>query len=56
MNRAMSVTDMLRMKKETYPFEGDWADAFGAPERGGVWFIWGRSGSGKTSFTIIGVR
>ena len=40
MNRAMSVTDMLRMKKETYPFEGDWADAFGAPERGGVWFIW----------------
>ena len=52
MNRAMSVTDMLRMKKETYPFEGEWADAFGAPERGGVWFIWGRSGSGKTSFTM----
>ena len=52
MNRAMSVIDMLRMKKETYPFEGVWADAFGSPERNGVWFIWGRSGSGKTSFTM----
>jgi hypothetical protein len=52
MNRAMSVTDMLRMKKETYPFDGVWAEAFGEPEKNGVWFIWGRSGSGKTSFTM----
>ena len=52
MSRAMSVTDMLRMKKETYPFDGVWAEAFGGPERNGVWFIWGRSGSGKTSFTM----
>lgn len=52
MSRAMSVTDMLRMKKETYLFEGEWAEAFGEPERCGVWFIWGRSGSGKTSFTM----
>ena len=52
MSRAMSVTDMLRMKKETYPLEGVWAEAFGEPERNGVWFIWGRSGSGKTSFTM----
>ena len=52
MNRAMSVIDMLRMKKETYPVEGVWADAFGSPERNGVLFIWGRSGSGKTSFTM----
>lgn len=52
MRRAMSVTDVLRMKKETYPFEGDWSAAFGEPERNGVWFIWGRSGSGKTSFTM----
>ena len=48
----MSVTDMLRMKKETYAFDGVWAEAFGEPERNGVWFIWGRSGSGKTSFTM----
>lgn len=52
MSRAMSVTDMMRMKKETYPLEGLWAEAFGEPERNGVWFIWGRSGSGKTSFTM----
>ncbi|MDY5632272.1 MAG: ATP-binding protein [Bacteroidaceae bacterium] len=52
MSRAMSVTDVLRMKRETYAFEGAWAEAFGSPERCGVWFIWGRSGSGKTSFTM----
>lgn len=52
MSRAMSITDMMRMKKETYPLEGLWAEAFGEPERNGVWFIWGRSGSGKTSFTM----
>lgn len=48
----MSVTDILRMKREVYPFGDDWAAAFGQPERNGVWFIWGRSGSGKTSFTM----
>lgn len=50
--RALSVTDVLRMKKETFKFEGTWADAFGEPERKGVWFVWGQSGSGKTTFVM----
>ena len=40
------------MKKKTIPFTGAWADAFGAPERTGVWFLWGHSGNGKTSFVM----
>ncbi|MDR0612377.1 MAG: hypothetical protein LBG45_02645 [Dysgonamonadaceae bacterium] len=40
------------MKKSVLPFEGKWADAFGQPERTGVWFVWGNSGNGKTSFVM----
>lgn len=52
MKRALSVKDILSMKKAVLPFEGKWADAFGAPERTGVWFVWGNSGNGKTSFIL----
>lgn len=40
------------MRKETIKFEGRWRDAFGEPERSGVWFVWGGSGNGKTSFVM----
>ena len=36
LHRALSVSDVLRMKKETYPFEGEWKEAFGCPEKNGV--------------------
>lgn len=52
LRRALSVSDVLRMKKETYAFEGAWEAAFGHPERNGVWFVWGNSGNGKTSFML----
>lgn len=52
MGRAYSVNQVLQMNKKTFPFEGDWADAFGEPERVGVWFIWGNSGNGKSSFVM----
>ena len=52
MSRALSVSDVLTMKKETLPFEGAWQEAFGAPEKTGVWIVWGRSGNGKTSFVL----
>lgn len=29
-----------------------WIQAFGQPEKSGVWFIWGLSGNGKTSFCM----
>lgn len=52
MGRALTVKEVLNKRRPTFPFEGKWADAFGQPERTGVWFIWGRSGNGKTSFVM----
>lgn len=52
MKRALSVRDILDKRYRTFPFEGKWRDAFGEPERAGVWFIWGNSGNGKSSFVM----
>ena len=52
MGRALTVKEVLNKKRQTFPFDGKWADAFGQPECTGVWFIWGRSGNGKTSFVM----
>lgn len=49
---AKGVREVLSMKFETLPFDGDWYEAFSTPERRGVWFIWGNSGNGKTSFVM----
>ena len=43
---------MMRKNREVYAFEGALQEAFGQPEQNGVWFIWGRSGNGKTSFVL----
>ena len=52
MGRALTVKEVLNKKRQTFPFDGKWADAFGQPERTGVRYIWGRSGNGKTSFVM----
>lgn len=52
MRRAISVSELLNMKKEVLPFSGPMFEAFGQPERVGVWFIWGNSGNGKSSFVM----
>ena len=50
------MKEVLSKKRQTFPFDGKWAEAFGRPERTGVWFIWGRSGNGKTSFVLQLIR
>lgn len=52
MTRAISIKELLRMKRDILDFNGAWHEAFGTPERCGVWFIWGQSGNGKTSFVM----
>lgn len=52
MGRALSVDDMMKKKYKLFDFEGEWADAFGKPEIYGVWFVWGNSGNGKTTFVL----
>lgn len=49
---AKGVREMLSIKYDTLDFEGEWYDAFGKPERKGVWIIWGNSANGKTSFAL----
>lgn len=49
---AKGVRELLSMKFETLPFEDAWYDAFGTPERRGVWMVWGNTGNGKTSFVM----
>lgn len=52
MGRAKSVSELLAMKVETFPFKDEWYNAFGEPERKGVWIVWGNSGNGKTTFVV----
>lgn len=49
---AKGVREVLSMKFSTLAFEGAWYDAFGTPERRGVWLVWGNTGNGKTSFVM----
>ena len=50
--KALSIKDVMTKKYETIPFTGAWLDAFGEPERTGVWLIWGNSGNGKSTFAL----
>lgn len=50
--KAMSVANIMAMKRRTLPFEGEWQEAFGQPEYEGAWIIYGKSGQGKTSFAL----
>ena len=52
MARALSASEVLNMKKQILPFKDEWYDAFGEPEATGIWFVWGNSGNGKTSFVM----
>lgn len=49
---AKGVREMLSIKYDLMDFDGEWHDAFGTPERRGVWIIWGNSGNGKTTFAL----
>lgn len=50
--RALSVSEVLRMKKKLLVMTGNWHDTFGTTEFCGIWFIWGASGNGKSTFVM----
>lgn len=52
MARALSPKEVLNMKKKVIQFTGPWYDLLGTPEWCGVWFIYGNSSNGKTSFLM----
>lgn len=52
LQRALSVSEILKMKKKLLTMTGKWFEAFGTTEFYGVWFIWGNSGNGKSTFVM----
>lgn len=52
MKRALTIQNIMDKKYETLELTGEFGEAFGTPERTGVWFVWGRSGNGKTRFVM----
>lgn len=52
LQRALSVNDVYEMAKPSYHLTGKWHEAFGDVDRTGIWIIWGKSGSGKTTFVL----
>ena len=50
--RALSIASIEEKRYDYIPFEGEFAEAFGHRERGGIWIVYGKSGMGKTRFTL----
>lgn len=56
MARAYAISEILAKKYKLLDWSEKWETAFGNPEISGVWFVWGQSGNGKSSFTMQLVR
>lgn len=52
MSRALTAKNIFEKKYKLFEFLGEWKEAFDCPEKYGVWFIWGNSGNGKTTFVL----
>lgn len=52
LKKALTVANIVNQSVKRIDFEGDFQLAFKSPQNKGVWFIWGGSGSGKSSFVI----
>lgn len=50
--RRLSVHQFLSSKRRVLRFDGPWYGLIGEPEPCGAWIVWGRSGSGKTTFAL----
>ncbi len=52
MKKALNLKNIRAQNIKRIPFTGAFYEAFGKPQNKGVWFIWGESGSGKSSFVL----
>lgn len=52
MNKAISISNLLKTNFDTLPFTGEWLACCGCPQVTGSWFIYGAPKSGKTSFAM----
>lgn len=53
--KALTVANILNQKIERIPFEEGtpWYEAYKQPQNRGVWFLWGGSGSGKSTKAMM---
>lgn len=54
--KILSIKNIEDSKFKYIPFDGEWYQAFGTPERSGCWMIYGKSGQGKTQFALLLAR
>lgn len=54
--KILSVKNIEDARFRFIPFDGEWYQAFGTPERSGCWIIYGKSGQGKTQFSLMLAR
>lgn len=52
LKKLLTVANIQNTKVERIPFENEWYEAFKQPQNRGVWYVWGGSGSGKSSFAM----
>jgi len=53
LKKVLTVANIQNQKIERIPFDGEWFEAFRKPQNRGVWFVWGSSGSGKSTFVMM---
>lgn len=54
MVRAVSISNILKMKHSSFQFEAPWSEAFSSePSDCGFWLIWGKEKNGKTWFALL---
>ena len=52
MAKSFSNNNVLSARFELTPFEGAWLKHLGRPALRGIWFVYGKSGSGKTTYCL----
>lgn len=52
LKQVLTIANIQNTKIGRLPFEGEWYEAFGKPQNRGIWFVWGGSGSGKSTFAM----
>lgn len=50
--KALSTNNIMTIKHKTLDLSEPFRQAFGTPERFGIWFVWGKSGNGKSDLTM----
>lgn len=54
--KAISAAALVNKKFKLLNWQGSFLEAFGNTENTGVWFVWGGSGNGKTTFVFQMVK